>query len=104
MKWQERQNDEGHWENGCETVGLYPPEQQGTQASDVGPNSLWLTCQHNSTSMQTITASRIDIAFINLYNTEQQTPLPMIFIFIFSYNGFVYCKAYLFLACQISMV
>lgn len=54
--------------------------------------------------MQTITASRIDIAFINLYNTEQQTPLPMIFIFIFSYNGFVYCKAYLFLACQISMV
>lgn len=58
-KWQERQNDEGHRENGCETVGLYPPEQQGTQASDVGPHSNWLTCQHNSTSMQTLTDSRI---------------------------------------------
>lgn len=46
-KWQERQNDEGYRENGCEIVGLYPPEQQGTQASDVGPHSLWLTYQFN---------------------------------------------------------
>lgn len=46
-KWQERQNDEGYRENGREIVGLYPPEQQGTQTSDVGPHSLWLTYQFN---------------------------------------------------------
>lgn len=86
-KWQERQNDEGYRENGREIVGLYPPEQQGTQASDVGPHSLWLTYQFNeinSSSIQTLTASRTSFtAFIKLYNTEQQTRLPLIFIFFF---------------------
>lgn len=82
-KRQECQNDEGYRENGREIVGLYPPEQQGTQASDVGPHSLWLTCQSNSTSMQILTASRTSLLPSLTYTTLNNRHASPWFLYFF---------------------